>query len=387
MRIAHVLLDDATGAELTDHAEQANLQSGHNEVLLIAPRALRAGLDAQLQARVRRAWLGRLTSPARGVASELAMFGADQLLAGSARATALLDALYPQRAAEATGAPRRPVRLPRRPRRGLGYYLRAARYLWQRRITRPETIVAPARYCGMSFEARTADRHARKLSRHGIHEPAISAWIVEHLRLRSGDVMLDVGANIGWYSVLCDRMAEPGAAIFAFEPDPDNAALLRANLERNHASRVQVVTNAVSDSEREATLHRYGGGNRGQHTLLPLYPGDDIAVKTTTLDAFWARAALDARRLRLVKIDIEGHEAAAMRGSAGVLARTELLLMEYSPRFLRAAQLDVEEPLRLPDAAGLAPHIFTEGGLRATRLEDLRSVQGQANLLWMRRRA
>ena len=337
MRIAHVLLDDATDAEIADHAEQANLQSGHNEVLVIAPRACAARLGKALQPRVRRAWLGRLSPVAGGVASELAMFGADQLLAGSPRAAALLDTLYPQRAAEVTGLPRRPVRLPRQPRRGFGYYLRAARYLWQRRVTRPATIVASARYCGMRFEARTADRHARKLSRHGIHEPAISAWIVEHLRLRGGDVMLDVGANIGWYSVLCDRMAEPGAAIFAFEPDPDNAALLRANLERNHASRVQVVTSAVSDSERQATLHRFGGGNRGQHTLLPLYSGDDIAVKTTTLDAFWARAALDARRLRLLKIDIEGHEAAAMRGGAGVLARTELLLMEYSPRFLRAA--------------------------------------------------
>lgn len=384
MRIAHLLLDDATDAELADHADQANLQGGHNEVLVVAAAALRARLEPRLQARVRRAWLGRLTATASAVASELAMFGPDQLLAGSPRATTLLDELYPARSAEASGAPRRAVQFPRRARRGFGYYLRAARYLWQRRVSRPETIVAPARYCGMSFEARTTDRHARKLSRHGIHEPAISAWIVEHLRLRGGDVMLDVGANIGWYSVLCDRMAEPGAAIFAFEPDPDNGALLRANLERNHASRVQVVTSAVSDSEREATLHRFGGGNRGQHTLLPLYSGDDIQVKTTTLDAFWARAALDARRLRLTKIDIEGHEAAAMRGGAGVLARSELLLMEYSPRFLRAAQLDVEEPLRLPDAAGLRPYVINGGEPRATTLAELRRVEGQANLLWMR---
>ena len=56
--------------------------------------------------------------------------------------------------------------------------------------------------------------------------------------------------------------------ITAFEPDPDNAALLRANLERNHASRVQVVTNAVSDSEREATLHRYAGNKRRTADVL-----------------------------------------------------------------------------------------------------------------------
>jgi FkbM family methyltransferase len=384
MRIAHVLLDDATAAELKDHAEQANLQCGHNEVLVVASRGQRAQLGALLQPRVRRVWLGMLPRVATRVATELAMFGPDQLLAGSAHAGALRDSLYPQRGPETAGAPRRAVRFPRRMHRGPGYFARAARYLWQRRVRRPQTIVAAARYCGMSFEARTADRHARKLSRHGMHEPAISAWIVEHLRLRGGDVMLDVGANIGWYAVLCDRMAEPGAAIFAFEPDPDNVALLRANLERNHASRVQVVTSAVSDSERVATLHRYAGGNRGQHTLLPLYSGDDIQVRTTTLDGFWMRAALDARRLRLLKIDIEGHEAAALRGAAGVLRRCELLLMEYSPRFLRAAQLDVDEPLQLPAAAGLRAYLFAGEELRPTTPEALRGVAGQANLLWMR---
>jgi hypothetical protein len=241
-------------------------------------------------------------------------------------------------------------------RRGPAYFARAARYLWQRRVTRPATIVAAARYCGMSFEARTGDRQARRLSKHGIHEPVISAWIVEHLRLRGGDVMLDVGANIGWYSVLCDRMAEPGAAIFAFEPDPDNAALLRRNLERNRASRVHVVASAVGDSERGAT----------------------------TLDHFWERAGIGARRLRLLRIANEGHEAAAMRGAAAVLARCELLLMEYSPRFLRAAQLDLEEPLRLPSAAGLRPHVFAGSGLQAVTLEDLRQETGQVNLAWQR---
>ncbi len=384
MRIAHVLLDDASADELSDRAEQANLQSGHNEVLVVAARALRARLAPLLQPPTRSAWIGSRPGAPRRVARELAMFGPDQLLPGSARAASLLDRLYPARSADAAGAPRASVRFPRRVPRGPAYFARAARYLWQRRVSRPETIVAPARYCGMRFEARTADRHARKLSKYGIHEPVISAWIVEHLRLRSGDVVLDVGANIGWYSVLCDRLAEPGVAIFAFEPDPENAALLRRNLERNHAARVQLVTAAVSDSEREATLHRFGGGNRGQHTLLPLYSGDDIQVKTTTLDHFWSRAGLGMRRLRLLKIDIEGHEAAAMRGGADVLGRCELLLMEYSPRFLRAAELDVEEPLRLPSAAGLKPHVFAGTGLTATTLEELRQVSGQVNLAWMR---
>jgi len=236
----------------------------------------------------------------------------------------------------------------------------------------------------LRFTTGTADRHARKLFKHGVHEPPITAWVVEHLRLRPGDVALDVGANIGWYSMLFDRLAEPGADVFAFEPDPDNRALLERNIALNAARRVHVVPLAVSDSERVATLHRFSGGNRGQHTLLPLYSGDDVEVHTVTLDGFWEGAGLGERVPKLVKIDIEGHEAAAMRGGRRVLARCEMLLMEYSPKFMRGAGLDGNEPLELLTAAGLKPNVFEGEGVRPVTLDWLRAVPGQANVLWSR---
>lgn len=274
--------------------------------------------------------------------------------------------------------------LPRRRRKNLDYFLRSAKYAWIRRVERPETLVVEARYCGLRFTTGTTDRHARKLFKHGVHEPPITAWLVEHLRLRPGEVALDVGGNIGWYSMLFDRLAEPGVDIFAFEPDPDNRALLEENIRINAARRVTVVPMAVSDSERAATLHRFSGGNRGQHTLLPLYSGDDVEVRTVTLDGFWESAGLGDRLPRLVKIDIEGHEAAAMRGGQRVLSRCEMLLMEYSPKFMRGANLDPDEPLQLLTAAGLRPNVFVGSRVEPIAIERLRAVEGQANVLWSR---
>ena len=383
MRIAYLLLADATAAELATVMRVAAADCALHEVLLLAPDALLAG-DAVPDPRLRRVRLRGVSVRAHRVERELAMFGPDRVQAGSARAARLLDRLYPRRDDRHAGEPARCWRFPRRPPHGLRYLLRAARYLWTSRVLRPPTLVAEARYCAMRFEARTADRHARKLSRHGVHEPVLTAWLLENLRLRAGEVALDVGANIGWYSVLLDRLAEPGVSIFCFEPDPENGELLRRNLERNAARRVQVVAAAVSDTGHGATLHRAGGGNRGRHTLLPLHAGDDIAVPTLTLDAFWDEAGLGERALRLLKIDIEGHEAAALRGASRVLARCAMLLMEYSPRFLRAAALDVEEPLRLPLAAGLRPHVFNGDGLRAVDVGELLATEGQVNLLWLR---
>lgn len=278
----------------------------------------------------------------------------------------------------------RPPDLQRRRRKDLRYFWRSMRYEWIRHLRRPEHLIVEARYCGMRFKSATTDRHARKLFKHGVHEPAVTAWLVEHLRLRPGDVALDVGSNIGWYATLFDRLAEPGADVFAFEPDPDNRALLEENLRLNAVRRVQVVPCAVSDSERTATLHRYAGGNRGQHTLLPIYSGDDVEVRTVTLDEFWRARGLGDRRLRLIKIDIEGHEAAALRGGREVLARCDLLLMEYSPKFMQGAGLDVDEPVDLLVGAGLRPSVFVGERLRAVTPAELRTVARQPNVIWSR---
>lgn len=178
----------------------------------------------------------------------------------------------------------------------------------------PDPRLRRVRVPGSSAHAHAVER---KLARHGVHEPVLTAWLLENLRLRAGEVALDVGANIGWYSVLLDRLAEPGVSIFCFEPDPENGELLRRNVERNAARRVHAV-------------------------------------------------------------------AAALRGAARVLTRCGMLLMEYSPRLLRAAALDIEEPLALPLAAGLRPHVFDGDGLRAVGVEELMAIEGQANLLWLR---
>lgn len=137
-----------------------------------------------------------------------------------------------------------------------------------------------------------------------------------------GRVVLDVGANIGVYTLLA---AKRGARVFAVEGDPKNAARLRHHIEINgFGDRVTVIEAAVADRSGTVTMYRNpincGGSNcfEGQ---------DPVAVPCRTIDS------LDLPPVDVCKMDIEGSELAALEGMADTLSRSPKLqlLIEHNP--------------------------------------------------------
>jgi FkbM family methyltransferase len=154
--------------------------------------------------------------------------------------------------------------------------------------------------------------------------------------LADADLVADVGAHVGFYTLLAAREA-PAASVVAFEPDPYNAAALRSNVARAGASGVRVVESAVSDSAGRASF-RQALGTIGS-SLVPRTGGGptrDIEVATTTLDA--ALGGLSGRRL-LLKLDVEGAERAALRGGERALrsAAAVVAIVELNPDALAQA--------------------------------------------------
>jgi len=134
-------------------------------------------------------------------------------------------------------------------------------------------------------------------------------------------VVLDVGANVGIYTLLA---AKRGAQVFAVEADPDNAKALRHHVELNGFSdRVTVFEMAATDSAQPLKLYR-NPRNRGGSSLFGQC--DPVQVEGRTLDS------LDLPPLDLCKMDIEGAEAQALRGMQATLARSPQmkLLVECS---------------------------------------------------------
>lgn len=129
--------------------------------------------------------------------------------------------------------------------------------------------------------------------------------------VKPGACLWDIGANIGYVS--CAFLARvPGSRVVAIEPLADIAALLRHNLAQFAAARFNVVEAAVSDSAGTGNVVRVAG-NSGMSHIAP--GGDGESVKLVTAHALSVHGLPD-----VIKIDVEGHEAAVLRGIAPILA-------------------------------------------------------------------
>jgi FkbM family methyltransferase len=182
-----------------------------------------------------------------------------------------------------------------------------------------------------------------------------------------GEVALDVGANIG--AVTCWMAARVGATgrVVAFEPDPDNLAVLRRNLAANQADPVTVVDRGAWDSEGELEFHAAGAYTSSflRTDYVERDPGRyrTVRVPVTTIDAEADRQVWP--RVDVIKMDIEGSEGPALRGARRTLER-------FHPRLIVETHLvqgrsTRDEVMHLLAAAGYR-HIVERPGEQAPTL-------------------
>ena len=152
--------------------------------------------------------------------------------------------------------------------------------------------------------------------------------------VREGDVVVDLGANIGFFTLLASRLVGDAGRVYAFEPEPTNYSLLLKNIELNGCANVVAVPKAVSDREGISVL-ALSRRDTGAHTLrrsgLKGEFGESIAVETITVDDYFRDREA---RVDVVKMDVEGAEACVFRGMRRVLGANSgvKLFVEFYPR-------------------------------------------------------
>jgi FkbM family methyltransferase len=134
--------------------------------------------------------------------------------------------------------------------------------------------------------------------------------------LGAGDGFVDVGANLGYYTVLGARRVGPSGWVAAFEPDAENFRLLQSNVAANGLANVTALRAAVAERAGEDALY-VAADNRGDHRLYatPEEPRPRQTVPTVTLDA----SLPPGRAPRLVKIDAQGAELRIFQGMSALL--------------------------------------------------------------------
>src|SRR3954468_7064612 len=208
----------------------------------------------------------------------------------------------------------------------------------------PARAVVASTADGRRFAARLDDHTQRKML-FGVFEPRESAILAD--LLSPGSVFVDVGAHVGWFTTLAARMVGPAGRVFAFEPFPANAALLRRNVALNGLENVRFTQAVVSGAGGTARVGVQPGSDSGSVTAGERAAERMVEVEAVTLD----ESVPDDARIALLKIDVEGFEHHVLDGATATLARTGAVLIELNRSALDANGTSPEEIAgRLRDA-------------------------------------
>ena len=179
------------------------------------------------------------------------------------------------------------------------------------------------------------------------YEPYETQLILRQARV--GEVVVDVGANIGYYTVLLADKVGKNGKVYAFEPDKTNFEILVKNIKENDLKNVVAVNAAVGSRSGKLKLYK-SKENLGDHKLYDQNPPVDKStsslkkggslkteiVKIIKLDEYLADIKVD-----LLKIDTQGWEPEVIEGAKEIIKKNKpVMFLEYSPASYKMAKLD-----------------------------------------------
>jgi len=214
-----------------------------------------------------------------------------------------------------------------------------------------------------------------------IWEPAETE--IFRLSVKAGMTVVDIGAHVGYYSILASQLVGPTGQVYAFEPTPETLKLLHQNMTLNQVTNVQVLAAAVSDGIGTTLLY-LDKVSPGSNTTSGGSSDKAITVSTITLDSILGDTKVD-----FIKIDIEGGEVKALKGMTKTIENNPnlQLMTEVYPDGLKRANSSLEEYIDLLQQFFELYLICQHGQLLLAKLENIKratKIAGSINLLCMR---
>lgn len=168
--------------------------------------------------------------------------------------------------------------------------------------------------------------------------------------VKKNNIVFDIGANVGYYTLLASKKVGNRGKVYSFEPDPRNLILLKENVIRNNCTNVVIMPVALSRKTGRARFTQ-DPANPGE-SGLGKKKGKKIFVQTKTLTS--CVKTFGVKRIDVIKMDIEGGEVDALSGGKTALSKMKkgTLFIEYNPTSLIMTGYKPETLLRIIKSCG-----------------------------------
>ena len=237
---------------------------------------------------------------------------------------------------------------------------------------------------------------AFRLSIYGIHSKIDFEIFQKYVK--KGDNVLDIGANIGYFTLMLAKLVGPTVKVFAFEPDPRNISLLKKNIETNGYQNVVVVPKAVSNVNEKCTLFT-SQSTFGQNRIYEPKKTKNqeyvpIESETIFLDNFFMNNE-KIENISFVKIDVEGAEKYVLEGMKNILSLNKniKIFSEIDLDFLNDAGSSYTEMIEFLEKRGFTVFLVNEANNKIIK-GNIKSVgkilkenSGSQNILCIREKS
>jgi len=198
---------------------------------------------------------------------------------------------------------------------------------------------------------------------------AFETELIRHY-CQPGMAAVDIGANIGYYSLLLAQCVGNNGKVWAFEPDPDNYFTLKNNIELNHLHNIKAVNKAIGEKLGKTKLY-ISPAHKGDHRIYQ--PQNDhrefIMVDVVSLDEI----LVSSKRIDLIKIDVQGAEGMVLAGMKSLLSDFQhiKIFMEFSPTEIGQTGFNPKEMLFCLQSLGYRLNRINEKKRELIEIRDI----------------
>ena len=156
--------------------------------------------------------------------------------------------------------------------------------------------------------------------------------------IKKNDIVLDIGANIGYYSLIFAKLVGDSGKVFSFEPESENFKILKKNIEVNGYNNVILEQKIVSNADGKSTL--YVSEKAGSHRIYkPDNYVESLEIESISMDSYIEKNNI--KKINFIKIDVEGAELNVLQGIQKILDSNKhiILFTEFSPNQIKSCGL------------------------------------------------